>query len=514
MNADHPYDRTDKGMKSQLPSQLAPSPPPNMPDARMAPRGRGPWLKGAAAAVWVLVVVIVFKTWCVEGLFLPLVVPGGSMAVTLLGTHRTAMCEDCGFRFHCGSDLKPVGRRAVCPNCGFAENDLAALDDVCGDRLLIHKSVFFFRRPRPWEVVAFRDPAQADQIMVKRVVGLPGETISLKHGDVYANGKIRRQPSWLRGAMAVLVHDSAYSTGNWIADGRAAAWVFADGRFSHAAGSAGGTVDWLTFCPGRPITDLCGYNQTRPRRVEDIHAVSDLMLSLRVLKVSGRGSMLIRIGDARSEFSIRFTVTQTAADRPDANDAILDTCELRIGVLRDGESLKSLGQKSVSLPNGFAPKGVVLEVSLFDRCLLVSVDGQEVVNYPYSSTGFQPVKKHGQDGRATLPSDTRLPAIGSDGLGLVLDAVRVYRDVYYAAPLESLGVTPTRGVYRLGEDEYFVLGDNSPISVDSRNWGPGRAVSHKLLLGKPLAVHYPSTMVDIGGRRFQVPDIGRIRYIR
>ncbi|NOY43332.1 MAG: hypothetical protein GXP26_16045 [Planctomycetes bacterium] len=37
----------------------------------------------------------------------------------------------------------------------------------------------------------------------------------------------------------------------------------------------------------------------------------------------------------------------------------------------------------------------------------------------------------------------------------------------------------------LGRGEYFLLGDNAPISVDSRRWGP---VPGRLLLGKPVGV--------------------------
>lgn len=41
---------------------------------------------------------------------------------------------------------------------------------------------------------------------------------------------------------------------------------------------------------------------------------------------------------------------------------------------------------------------------------------------------------------------------------------------------------------RLGPDEYFVLGDNEAISIDSRNWPTGPGLDAKLLLGKPLFI--------------------------
>lgn len=39
--------------------------------------------------------------------------------------------------------------------------------------------------------------------------------------------------------------------------------------------------------------------------------------------------------------------------------------------------------------------------------------------------------------------------------------------------------------WQLGLDEYFLLGDNLSISIDSRHWGPLRA---RFLLGRPLGV--------------------------
>ncbi|MEZ5950240.1 MAG: S26 family signal peptidase [Planctomycetaceae bacterium] len=45
--------------------------------------------------------------------------------------------------------------------------------------------------------------------------------------------------------------------------------------------------------------------------------------------------------------------------------------------------------------------------------------------------------------------------------------------------------------YRLGPDEYFVLGDNSAVSVDSRHWPEG-SVTRSLLIGRPVLLHLPS----------------------
>jgi signal peptidase I len=70
-----------------------------------------------------------------------------------------------------------------------------------------------------------------------------------------------------------------------------------------------------------------------------------------------------------------------------------------------------------------------------------------------------------------------------------------------------------QGTVRLSGDEYFVLGDNSPLSEDSRSWGQGGRVAAKLLIGKPLAAIPSAELVPWRGLRFQVPNPSEIRYI-
>ncbi len=67
--------------------------------------------------------------------------------------------------------------------------------------------------------------------------------------------------------------------------------------------------------------------------------------------------------------------------------------------------------------------------------------------------------------------------------------------------------------FHLSAGEYFVLGDNSSISEDSRVWPSGPAVSAEALIGRPWMVVYPARHANLGSWQFQVPDAGRIRYI-
>lgn len=57
-----------------------------------------------------------------------------------------------------------------------------------GERLIINRAVYRLRDPRPGEVVAFRLPAEED-LIVKRVIALPGDLVRIRGGHVIVNGK-------------------------------------------------------------------------------------------------------------------------------------------------------------------------------------------------------------------------------------------------------------------------------------------------------------------------------------
>ena len=448
-----------------------------------------------------LIVLLVLRTWLVEGLFRPLVVTGGSMAPAMVGMHREVTCGDCQYRFACGSEHSPVGPRAVCPNCGYADSDLACLPDLPGDRVLVHKLAFRLWPVERWELAVFCHPEDARRKCVKRVVGLPGESIQIRNGDVYVDGRIQRKPLEKQRAVAVLVHDADHRPGldpsppaRWQGHGSNTDWGSDAGRFAHPGmpedrRSAG--IDWLTYGhwrrvpgqPGRPmpvpISDDCAYEQSRPRRVEDSHEVTDLLLSLRLSKLFGQGKLWIRAHDGREQFQVCLEPSTR-------------TCTLE----RSG---RTIPQVEGRLPRSCA--GCLVEFSLFDQQILLALDGCPVLVHPH-----QPADR-------PLQPTPRPVAIGSQGLGVQIGRVRLYRDVYYTQPFGPDGRWATVAPVQLGPDEYFVLGDNSPISSDSRSWPGGPALPARLLLGKPLLVYSPSRRVTIGGWHFHVPDPARIRYI-
>lgn len=64
-----------------------------------------------------------------------------------------------------------------------------------GDYLIIDElSYNFLRNPERGEVIVFKPPLQGSRFFIKRVVGLPGETVEIKDGGVYVNGDKLAEP--------------------------------------------------------------------------------------------------------------------------------------------------------------------------------------------------------------------------------------------------------------------------------------------------------------------------------
>lgn len=63
-----------------------------------------------------------------------------------------------------------------------------ALQD--GDNLIVDKISYRFRDPERFEVIVFPYQYADNTYYIKRIIGLPGETVQVKDGEVYINGKI------------------------------------------------------------------------------------------------------------------------------------------------------------------------------------------------------------------------------------------------------------------------------------------------------------------------------------
>jgi Signal peptidase, peptidase S26 len=109
-----------------------------------------------------------------------------------------------------------------------------------------------------------------------------------------------------------------------------------------------------------------------------------------------------------------------------------------------------------------------LEFVVADRRVQFALGGRLLVQYDYEPGVSAGENKH-------------VLALGANGGQTRARKLEVLRDVYYTHEARAGAAQ-----YRLGKQEYFLLGDNSPHSLDSRAWSPRGGVPAGLLLGPAL----------------------------
>jgi signal peptidase I len=65
-----------------------------------------------------------------------------------------------------------------------------------GQRVLVDRVSYLYRDIARGDVIVFRQPhgQPGKDILIKRVVGLPGDTLSLSGGKLYVNGSLQQEP--------------------------------------------------------------------------------------------------------------------------------------------------------------------------------------------------------------------------------------------------------------------------------------------------------------------------------
>jgi signal peptidase I len=94
--------------------------------------------------------------------------------------------------YHSGFDLAVMVSPSMSPT-------LQGTSYENGDWILNERVSGWFRSPRRWEVIVFRD--HEGVLVTKRVVALPGETVAIKQLKVHVNGRELAAPAslgWLK----------------------------------------------------------------------------------------------------------------------------------------------------------------------------------------------------------------------------------------------------------------------------------------------------------------------------
>ncbi|SJZ63608.1 signal peptidase I [Selenihalanaerobacter shriftii] len=58
-----------------------------------------------------------------------------------------------------------------------------------GDRIFVNKFIYRFKNPERFDIIVFKYPVNPRKKFIKRVIGLPGDTVSIDNGTVYVNDR-------------------------------------------------------------------------------------------------------------------------------------------------------------------------------------------------------------------------------------------------------------------------------------------------------------------------------------
>ena len=139
------------------------------------------------------VVFLAIRPFVFEGF----IIPSNSDAPTVVGPHRVAVCPRCGGRlivpYEQGQPFQTEERAplGICASCLQASRATPTnLEVHPADRIFTNKLL----APRRWDLITFRSPTNRDEQYVKRLIGLPGEEVVIKEGQVWVNGKPLEPP--------------------------------------------------------------------------------------------------------------------------------------------------------------------------------------------------------------------------------------------------------------------------------------------------------------------------------
>ena len=443
-------------------------------------------------------------------------IPTGSMAPTLLGEHKDVKCPNCDWSFYADRQSE----RALCPNCQF-EIDLSAYCNVCnnrirynwpawlwrkgscprcqttvawpdlsnrvihgGNRIVVNKFWYKFKNPQRWDVVVFIYPlydlkckncsaqlpdtewhegfrcprcgstrfSKKTKNYIKRLVGLPGERLQIANGDIYINDKIQRKPDSVQDTLWLPVYNSHYLAKDtddpiWITDN--SAWKINEeslvlDNMSH--GNPGTSL--ATF--GRSISDQNGYNNR-----SGSNEMGDIKISFDVTLLKGSQSLELVLEKNNDVFTAIIPTNDT-----DGKGRLMKTGDVVL-------------EKDIHIQTGQPHK---IEFSNVDRVVSLSIDNNKVFVFDYD------------DGLISgpRPFDTSRIRFGGTHVNATFEKIEIFHDIYYTNL--SPGTWGTTKPVQLGEKDYFMLGDNSRNSNDSRVW---KFVPEKNIVGKAFLVFWP-----------------------
>lgn len=457
-------------------------------------------------------------------------IPTGSMADTLKGAHFRLRCRQCGYKYEYGfvpgkygfhEDYVPRSRhlksfRSRCPSCGNYQPVGGTMPVANGDRILVLKCIYQFFDPKRWDVIVFKNPPEPEVNYIKRLVGLPGESVQIIDGDVYIDGQISRKPPKVQNELWMPVYDNNYQPVDpcafsfnhhrWqqpFVTGSFPKWeIDKDRPTLFQLDSPADTISTMTYRTkiGNDFRATYAYDEVE--EYDYMPYYSDLMVRFYCLANDPEGS----IGISLSKYETTYR-------------AKVDFSSGVIVVTKQEKGKEPVELSGISIKHPAMNK--------FTLVKFVNVDHQLIFQYGGTKWTHDLGRSLGDAGRIRADIPPRVEILGSGKL--TLSHVAIFRDIHYTERKYVNGPKEGRAIdkpFILGEDEFFVLGDNSPNSEDCRWWTrEGLAnkglsnyrvgiVPRDYLVGKALFVYWPSGFKPFA--KFPIgiiPNIGRIRFI-
>ncbi|MHC4204091.1 MAG: signal peptidase I [Planctomycetota bacterium] len=488
-------------------------------------------------------------------------IPTGSMADTLKGAHFRLCCPQCGYDYEYGfvpaqyrlrEDTVPANKVPLaitrCPNCGRYPSRLSCSSSSCqyetigsvkrgdvlssrcpscnrnlmaadvmpvanGDRILVLKCIYQFIEPKRWDVIVFKNPPEPTINYIKRLVGLPGEKVQIIDGDIYIDDKIARKPAKIQKELWMPVYNNDYQpvkpregsfNGHiWaqpfknVGDSK---WVTTDSSSPtvFSLDNPAGQLDTIAYNTsiGNDFKATYAYDAVDTYR--DMPICSDLMVRFDCKAADSQGS----IGIALSKYEMTYRA-----------EVLLSKGTLIVTRQEKGKESVELDRISIPMPR----------IDKQTHVKFANVDHQLI--FEYSDTKW--THDLGRDLQDVGPIRDIEPRVEIFGSGkLTLSHIAIFRDIHYTEPPRYSTRATKDHPFVLEEDQFFVLGDNSPNSEDGRLWDrPGVAnkgladyregtVPRDYLVGKALFVYWPSGFKPFEEFPFGiVPNVGRMRFI-
>ncbi len=475
---------------------------------------------------WIItafILAFVFRAFVLEAFR----IPTGSMADTLKGDHFQVRCTQCGFYYDYNFDAQfhirnrtrladgnyRVAPSPRCPSCGFYDTGLSAPKSN-GDRVLVLKCLYQFTEPKRWDVVVFKNPTNPNENYIKRMIGRPGETIEIIDGDIYVDGVIARKPKQVQRElwMPVFVNDyqpvkpyiGRFNGHIWsqpFENSAGSMWRFDEDRPTvFRLDSAVGSVHTIVYNNERANDFRATYAYGEPRFYDTHPYCSDLMMEFLVCPKSRDGM----VGAVLSKYETTY-------------QGVLDFGG-EMSIRKVEANGQSMVLTSISIKEAAIDEPTAIKFANVEHQLVFSAGDEELVFDLGSSAEAAGNIVNGIRPRA---------AIFASGKADV-SHIGLFKDIHYLSqPKNGADAVARAGQgnpFVLGEGEYFVLGDNSPDSLDSRWWnteGLGNnnkkyrvgVVPRDYLVGKAFFVYWPSGYTLRPSRLPIVPNVGKMRFI-